>query len=239
MLSGGDNRTSLAAKFWIFCYQPDTLAHCWILYIRIQQCASVSGWHKPNQTATLVKPYRIVKTVQMANHALLRNRTALGTKEFPFLLVVCHQQISPSSCSLGYCGSHLYTDVEEGRKDISPEEGREDPVQVTARAEDMFANIRWHLFVKKNDSPQNEVMLKTKSLSLSLSLSLSPPPPPPPPPGRHTQLLRLISSPATNRGDGQCMPWPLTYIVTRDKICCNKRRSQQRGFEHETAEVCM
>ena len=52
----------------------------------------------------------------------------------------CHQQILASSCSLGYCGSHLHTDVEEGRKDISSEEGREDLVQVTARAEDMFAN---------------------------------------------------------------------------------------------------
>ena len=43
----------------------------------------------PNQTATQVKPCRMVETVQMADHALLGSWTAVGTKEFPLLLVLC------------------------------------------------------------------------------------------------------------------------------------------------------
>ena len=38
----------------------------------------------PNQTASLVKLYRMVKTVQMADHALLRSQTAVGAKSFLF-----------------------------------------------------------------------------------------------------------------------------------------------------------
>ena len=43
----------------------------------------------PNQTATLVKPYKMLKTVQMAGHAQLRSLTAVGIKEFSLLLVLC------------------------------------------------------------------------------------------------------------------------------------------------------
>ena len=49
---------------------------------------------KPNQTATLVKPYTMVKTVQRVDHALLRSRTAVGTKEFPLLLVLCANDLN-------------------------------------------------------------------------------------------------------------------------------------------------
>ena len=49
-------------------------------------------------TASLVKPYRMVKTVQMADHALLRRRTAVGIKllkAFLLLLVLCASDLNP------------------------------------------------------------------------------------------------------------------------------------------------
>ena len=36
----------------------------------------------------------MVKTIQMADHALLRSRTAVGTKEFSLLLVLCASDLN-------------------------------------------------------------------------------------------------------------------------------------------------
>ena len=45
----------------------------------------------PNQTATLVKikPYRMVEAVQMADHDLLRSRTAVGIWNCCCVPVIC------------------------------------------------------------------------------------------------------------------------------------------------------
>ena len=66
-----------------------------ILHNKHWQCNTPSiiksTYYKPlklNQTAPLVKPYTMVKTVQRADHAQLGSLTAVGKKELPLLLVL-------------------------------------------------------------------------------------------------------------------------------------------------------
>ena len=76
--------TNLHTHLHHYYHQPDTHTHPWIYT------------HHSNLIRQLLQ--RMVKTVQMTDHALLRSCTAVGTKEFPLLLVSCARDLNQHPC---------------------------------------------------------------------------------------------------------------------------------------------
>ena len=70
--------------------------HCYQLFVTNWQIAGpIYTPVKPDETAIPSKTTQNnQKLVQMADHALLMSRTAVGTKEFPLLLVLCASDLN-------------------------------------------------------------------------------------------------------------------------------------------------